>query len=53
MKKILKNTEREYYDQLFASNKTNLKQSWIIIKDIICKKKIQVLARNFISVINV
>ena len=36
---LVNSTEREYYDHFFHKNKTNLTQSWKIIKDIICKKK--------------
>ena len=34
-----KNAEREYYNHWFSKYISNLKRSWNIIKDIICKKK--------------
>ena len=42
---LLRKVEREHYAQLLQQNKTNLKKSWTIFKNIINKKK-----RNYVQV---
>ena len=37
--RLLRRTERTYYDRLLIDNKNNLKKIWSIIKDVINKKK--------------
>ena len=37
--RLLRRTERTYYDRLLIDNKNNLKKTWSIIKDVINKKK--------------
>ena len=37
--RLLRRTERTYYDRLLIDNKNNLKKTWYIIKDVINKKK--------------
>ena len=37
--RLLRRTERTYYDTLLIDNRNNLKKTWSIIKDVINKKK--------------
>ena len=37
--RLLRRTERTYYDRLLIDNRNNLKKTWFIIKDVINKKK--------------
>ena len=39
LKKLMKNAERQHYQTLLSSNKENMKKLWVIIKDVINKKK--------------
>lgn len=38
LNKLLKETEKQHYDNLFSANKKNIKKSWSVIKEIINKK---------------
>ena len=44
---LLRKTERLHYDQLFVKNKNNLKKSWAIIKQVINKRKNQIVFSKF------
>lgn len=39
LRAALRRAEKAHYDQLFAQYKNNLKKSWGVIKEIICKKQ--------------
>jgi len=39
LSKLLRNSERQHFDNLFSTNKNNIKQSWAIMKEIINKKR--------------
>ena len=41
LKQILYKAEKEYYSNLISANKSNMKKTWSILKDIINKKKSQ------------
>ena len=44
---LLRKAERLHYDQLFVKNKNNLKKSWAIIKQVINKRKNQIVFSKF------
>ena len=46
--RLLRRTERTYYDRLLIDNKNNLKKTWSIIKDVINKKKKSFSSSKFI-----
>ena len=46
--RLLRRTERTYYDRLLIDNKNNLKKTWSIIKDVINKKKKSSSSSNFV-----
>ena len=46
--RLLRRTERTYYDRLLIDNKNNLKKTWSIIKDVINKKKKSSSSSKFI-----
>jgi len=47
VKKLLKISERDYYDQLIENNKSNARKSWNIIKDVIGKNNRGEITNNF------
>ena len=47
LNKLLRIEERKYYADLLESNKSNLKKLWIIIKDVINKKKSSTIPKSF------
>ena len=47
MKKILCKAEKEYYSQLIEANKSNMKKTWSILKEIINKSKSSKLQSQF------
>ena len=47
LNKLLKVAERKHYDDLFEHNKSNLKKTWSIIKDVINKKKANACPKSF------
>jgi hypothetical protein len=47
LNKLLKNAEREYYNNLLMENKINTKKKWSIIKEVINKKRISKYPQYF------
>ena len=47
LKQILYKAEKEYYSDLISANKSNMKITWSILKDIINKKKSQQIQSRF------
>ena len=47
LNKIISNAERAHYQQLLSDNKSNLKKSWQILKEVINKKKSTSLCSKF------
>ena len=48
LSKLLKKSEREYYDSQFKNNINNMKKSWVLIKEIINKQKSKTVSNQFI-----
>ena len=44
---ILRKYERDYYDQLLSLNKSNLRKSWQIIKDVINRNRNKATCNEF------
>lgn len=45
--KILRKAEKDYYENLINQNKNNLKKSWLIIKEVLNKRKSSSTQREF------
>ena len=44
---MLRIAEREHYDVLFSNYKGNLKKSWILLKEVINRNKLETALLNF------
>ena len=46
--KLIQLAEREHYDRLFETHKSNVKESWKIINTILCRNKVNVKSNKYI-----